>query len=71
MTLNTHRRARAGAAPTARTAIAVKANTAKSRSRRTVEQLACTVALVALVIWVSASVVLIGFVARARRRRAR
>jgi type IV secretion system protein VirB5 len=48
MTLNTPRRARAGAAPSAKTAKAVKANTAKSRSRRTVEQLACTVALVAL-----------------------
>lgn len=54
MTLNTHRRARPGAAPSAKTAksakavTAVKAITAKSRSRRAVQQLVCTAALVAL-----------------------
>ncbi|MCE2661058.1 MAG: hypothetical protein LW854_22985, partial [Rubrivivax sp.] len=57
MTLNTHRRARACAAPSAKTAncansakavTAFKAVTAKSRSRRAVQQLVCTAALVAL-----------------------
>jgi type IV secretion system protein VirB5 len=57
MTLNTQRRARAGAAPSAQSAksaksakavTAVKAVTAKSRSRRAVQQLVCTAALVAL-----------------------
>jgi type IV secretion system protein VirB5 len=54
MTLNTHRRARAGAAPSAQSSksakavTAFKAVTAKSRSRRAVQQLVCTAALVGL-----------------------
>jgi hypothetical protein len=42
-----------------------------SLERGSIWNVLATVALVALVIWVSASVVLIAFVARARRRRAR